>query len=89
MLFYKNLLSSKDNTHRPLEFCERAAYSFASDLMAAVTRPKMITAKQYLLALGVHNNTGQRKTVDILNRPGHCLTYNLTCEIETALTGKA
>ena len=57
--------------------------------MAAVTRPKMITAKQYLLALGVHNNTGQRKTVDILNRPGHCLTYNLTCEIETALAGKA
>ena len=50
---------------------------------------KMITAKQYLLALGIHNITGQRKTVDILNRLGHCLTYNLTCEIETALAEKA
>ena len=57
--------------------------------MAAVTRGKMITAKQYLLALGIHNITGQRKTVDILNRLGHCLTYNLTCEIETALAEKA
>ena len=57
--------------------------------MVAVTRGKMITAKQYLLALGIHNITGQRKTVDILNRLGHCLTYNLTCEIETALVEKA
>ena len=89
MLFYKNLLSSKDNKHRLSEFGEQAAYSFASDLMAAVTRGKMITAKQYLLALGIHNITGQRKTVDILNRLGHCLTYNLTCEIEIALAEKA
>ena len=89
MLFYKNLLSLKDNKHRLSEFGEQAAYSFASDLMAAVTRGKMITAKQYLLALGIHNITGQRKTVDILNRLGHCLTYNLTCEIEIALAEKA
>ena len=89
MFFYKNLLSSKDNKHRLSEFCERAAYSFASDLMAAVTRGKMTTAKQCLLALGIHNITGQRKTADILNRLGHCLTYNLACEIETALAEKA
>ena len=89
MLFYKNLLSSEENKHRLSEFCERAAYSFASDLMAVVTGGKMITAKQYLLALGIHNITGQRKTVDILNRLGHCLTYNLTCEKEAALAGKA
>ena len=89
MLIYKHLLSSKDNHNRLSEFCERAAYSFASDLMAAVTCGKMITAKQYLLALGIHNITGQRKTVDILNRLGHCLTYNLTCEIEKALAEKA
>ena len=57
--------------------------------MATVTRGKVITAKQYLLALGIHNITGQRKTVDILNRLGHCLTYNVTCEIETALPEKA
>ena len=56
--------------------------------MAAVTRGEMITAKQYLLALGIHDITGQRKTVDILNRLGHCLTYSLTCGIETALAEK-
>ena len=89
MLFYKNLLSSKDNQHQPSEFCEQAAYSFASNLMAAVTRGKMIIAKQYLLVLGIDSITGQRKTVDILNRLEHCWTYNLTCEIETALAEKA
>ena len=57
--------------------------------MAAVSRGKIITAKQYLPELGIHKNTGQRKTVDILNRLGHCLTYNLTCEIEKALAEKA
>ena len=48
MLFYKNLLSSKDNKHRLSEFCERAAYSFASDLMAAVTRGKNDNSKAIL-----------------------------------------
>ena len=57
--------------------------------MVAVTRGKMITAKQYLIALGIHNITGQRKTVDILNRLGHCLAYNLTCDTETPLAEKA
>ena len=57
--------------------------------MAAVTRGKMITAKQYLLVLGIDSITGQRKTVDILNRLEHSWTYNLTCEIETALAEKA
>ena len=89
MLFYKNLLSSKNNEHRLSEFCQRAAYSFASDLTAAVSPGKIMTAKQCLLALGIHSITGQRKTVDILNRLGHYLTYNLTCEIETALAEKA
>ena len=89
MLFYKNLLSSKDDQHQPSEFCEQAAYSFASNLMAAVTRGKMIIAKQYLLVLGIDSITGQRKTVYILNRLEHCWTYNLTCEIETALAEKA
>ena len=58
----ENLLSSTDNKHRLSEFSEWAAYSFASDLMGAVARGKTITAKQYLLALGIHNITGQKKT---------------------------
>ena len=57
--------------------------------MVAVTRGKMIRAKQYLIALGIHNITGQRKTVDVLNRLGHCLAYNLTCDTETPLAEKA
>lgn len=70
------------------EYCERLAKSYVSDVIGAVTR-KMITAKQYLLVLGICNITGQQKLVDILSRLGHCSTYNLTCEIETTLAAKA
>ena len=42
ILFYKNLLSSKDNKHWLSEFCEQAAYSFASDLIPTVTCGKII-----------------------------------------------
>ena len=58
--------------------------SYASDLVSSVTKGKVITTKQFLLALGLHNITGQRKVVEILSCLGHCLDYNTTCEIETA-----
>ena len=32
--------------------------------------------------------TGQRHVIDIVNRLGHCINYNTTCEIETALAKK-
>ena len=45
--------------------------------------------KQFLLALGLCNITGQRKVVEIVSKLGHCLTYNTTCEAETAFAVKA
>ena len=87
--FFKFLLRIRNDKNCTPKYCERLAKSYASDVIAAVTRGKMITAKQYLLALGLHNITGQRKVVDILSKLGHCLTYNLTCEIETTLAAKA
>ena len=89
MLFFKYLLQSgKSKAHTP-EYVERFMNSYASDIIGAVTQGKTITAKQFLLALGLHNITGQRKAVEIVNRLGHCLTYNTTCEIETSLAMKA
>jgi len=40
--------------------------------------------KYFLLALGLHSLTGSRKVIDIVNKFGHCLNYNLVCEMETA-----
>ena len=91
LLFLKHILQTDSSTDKAKksEAIERFINSFAADITAAVTRGKTITAKQFLLALGLHNITGQRKAVEIVNRLGHCLTYNTTCEIETALAEKA
>ena len=68
---------------------QRLSNCFASDIIAAKSQGKTITTKQFLLALGLHNITSQRKVVEIVNRLGHCLTYNTTCEAETAFAVKA
>ncbi len=49
-----------------------------------MTRGKTITAKHFLLGLGLHNITGQKVPIQIVNHLGHCIDYNLVCEIETA-----
>ena len=67
---------------------QRLSNSFAADIIAAISQGKT-TSKQFLLALGLHNITGQRKVVEIVNRLGHCLTYNTTCEAEAAFSVKA
>ena len=52
--------------------------------MFGVTRGKVIQRKHFLLALGLHNLTRSRKIIDIVNKLGHCISYSLTCEVETA-----
>ena len=48
-----------------------------------------LTAKRFLLALGLHSTTGTCEVVDIVSRLGHCINYKTTCEIETAQAVKA
>ena len=36
------------------------------------------------MTLGLHSLTGGRKVIDIIHKLGHCMSYNLTSEIETA-----
>ena len=56
----------------------------ASDMIHGVTRGKVITAKHFLLALGLHIITGQKKPIQICNILGHCISYDLAMDIETA-----
>ena len=55
------------------------------DLIHGVTKGKSDYCKIYLLALQVRNLTATSKVIDINNRLGHCISYNRTCDIETAL----
>ena len=91
LLFLKHFLHSQINKRKPSELTECLINSIASDLISGVTHSKTITTKQFLLALGLHNITGSRKVVDIVNRLGHCISYKYkaTCDTETAQAVKS
>ena len=57
---------------------------FASDLIHGATRGDVITAKYFAPDLSLHNITGQKDAVQISHKLGHCISYPLTCDIETA-----
>ena len=59
--------------------------SFNADLVNAVSKGKVITPKHYFVELGIHNMTGQKTPVQIMNKLGHSISYNKVCEIETSL----
>ena len=87
--FSTHLLRSKKHSVTRSENISRLIYSYSADLIHGVTRGKVITAKHFLLALGLHSQTGQKSVIEINNKLGHCLSYSLTCEIESAQTRAA
>ena len=40
--------------------------------------------KHFLIGLGLHNITGQKAVVEVLNKFGHSISYSLACDIETS-----
>ena len=64
----------------------RVIESLGQDIIFAVLKGKVLQRKQFLLALGLHSLTGGTKVIDIIHKLGHCMSYNLTSEIETAQT---
>ena len=62
----------------------RIVNSFASDFIESISGKKITNAKHLVLALELHNMTEQKNVIQILNKLGHCISYDLTCEIETS-----
>ena len=60
------------------------ADSFSQDLVHDITKGKVIMEKHFLIGLGVHNLTGKKNIVKILNKFGHSLSYSTASEILTA-----
>ena len=49
----------------------------SADIISGVTNSKFLTAKHFLLSMGLHSLTGLRYVIDILYKLGHCMPYNL------------
>ena len=84
-LFLTSLLGGKGHSIIDNKNINRLIDSYAADIIQSVMRGKVLTKKHYLLAMGLHSMIGSRNVITVLNKMGHCMTYNNTCEIETAL----
>ena len=70
-LFFKTILNPSKSS--------RLVDSFSQDLVYGVG--KTLTEKHFLMALGLHNMTGQRNVIEVLSKFGQCISYKQTCEI--------
>ena len=66
------------------ESVQRMISSFGYDLIHGVTNGRVITLKHFLIGLGLHKITGLKLPIKVLSHLGHCINYDLVCEIETA-----
>ena len=87
ILFLKNL--SKHSKHKVSAKKMRLIESYASDFIHGVRNGETLTPKHFLLGLGLHSITGQKKPLQISNRLGHSVTYDKVMEIETRQTQKS
>ena len=85
--FPSSLLKSED--HSLSDSMKGLVLSYSSDLITAVSRGKVVTLKQFLLDTGLHSITGLKAPIRILSHLGHCIDYNLVCEIETTQAEEA
>ena len=65
---------------------ERRILSLAADAIFCVTNGKSMPSKHVQLGLVIKSGTGSRKTLEILNRMGHCASYHAIEGLETELT---
>ena len=86
-LFLTNLLKSSDESQT--EKVSRLVESYSADFIHGVSKGACIKKKHFLLALGLHNLTGQKKVTQITHRLGHSISYGKTSETELAQAQKA
>ena len=83
--FLHTLLTGECECQTPSERAQRLATSFGSDLVFAVTSGKTKPPKHILLSNAVKSLTGNTELIRTLNRLGHCVSYSMIEEIDTAL----
>lgn len=80
--FYQDLIVGSDARRREGWRCKRRVKSLSQDLIYAVSNGKIKTSKHIRLGIVLKSQTSSRKIVDIVNRHGHCCSYNVIEELE-------
>ena len=81
--FLSFLFTGKDNIKN--EKTKRLIYSIGQDICRAVTGGKWRLPKHILLCVTIRHLFRSRQFTTILNKLGHCETYNFALELETDL----
>ena len=67
---------------------ERLVMSVAEDICAATTHGTWKMRKHLLLGISMHHMTGSAQIVTLLNRYGHCCSYQQILELEMAMAAQ-
>jgi len=87
MNFMSRVISGKPLTEASTK-TSRLAKSFTEDLCCAVTNGMWKLPKQIMLGVSLHHLTGRADILTILNRFGHCSSYPMILELETAMANQ-
>lgn len=87
--FIRALLGGCYRRRRDSARLTRRAQSRSHDVIHMVSNGQTKTSKHITLGMALKSLTSSRKVVDILNRYGHCCSYNVVEELETELTFSA
>ena len=70
------------------EMIHRRITSFAQDLIYSVSRGRIKTPKHVGLSVLIKSVTGSAEIVKVLNKFGHCISYDQLEEVETAIASQ-
>ncbi|CAH0563075.1 unnamed protein product [Brassicogethes aeneus] len=84
--FVLTMIGGTRSRRRKNKDCQRKVQSIGYDIINAVSTGRIKTSKHLTLGMAMKSLTSSRKVVDILNKYGHCSSYNVIEEIETELT---
>jgi hypothetical protein len=87
--FFTYLIGGPDSRRSHAESKKIRINSLSQDTIFAATSGKRKPAKHLKLGIALKSLTGSKKVIQILNRYGHCPSYNTIQELETELTYEA
>lgn len=84
--FYYTMLGGCSRKRKNSAKCARQVHSYSEDIVYAVHNGKIKTSKHIMLGILLKSLTSSRKVIDIINRYGHCISYQGIEELETEST---
>lgn len=84
--FYFILLGGSRQKRRKNVKCARQVRSYCQDIIFGIHNGRLKTSKHIMLGMTLKSLTSSRKIIDIMNRYGHCISYQAVEELETEAT---